>query len=141
MLVVAMRIGELAERAGVRPSAIRYYEEVGLLRRAPRVSGRRVYAEEDARRLRTVLAATRAGFSLAEIRRLVPALESGHRGAARWQALARAKVADLGAAIQELEAMRSRLHMALTCACGGDPELCVLAAPITRRRSPRGGQA
>lgn len=121
-----MRIGELAARAGLRASVIRHYEAIGLLRRVPRVAGRRVYAEQDAARLRTILAATEAGLSLAAIKRLTPAFEAGHRQRARWEPLAKATMRELDARIRDLEAMRSRLHVALACGCGGDPEVCVL---------------
>lgn len=122
-----MQIGEVAKRLGIRTSAIRYYESLGLLRRAPRTSGRRVYGEPDVARLRMVLAASNSGFTLAEIKRLVPVLETGHPGRARFQALAQQKLTELTAKVKSLETMRSRLRLALTCGCDGDPERCVLA--------------
>ena len=121
-----MRIGEVASALGIRTSAIRYYESLGLLRRAPRASGRRVYGPADVARLRMVVAATDAGFTLAEIKRLVPMLESGHQGRARFQSLAREKLAELTTKVNTLQTMRSRLQLALSCACDGDPERCVL---------------
>jgi DNA-binding transcriptional MerR regulator len=66
------RIGQLAERAGVSPKAIRYYEEVGLLpppRRSD--SGYRLYGAEDERRLSFIVTARRVGFPLGEIKEMV----------------------------------------------------------------------
>lgn len=68
-----MKIGELALAAGVRPSRIRYYEEIGLLqsvRRKP--NGYRVYGQQSVTALKMILMAQKAGFSLDEIRMLMP---------------------------------------------------------------------
>lgn len=132
-----MRIGELAQGLGIRTSAIRYYESVGLLRKPPRTSGQRLYAAADGVRLRMILSATDAGFTLAEIKRLVPLLEAGHAGRARWSALASSKLEELGARIRRLETMQSRLRIALACSCEGDLERCVLAASPRRPRRER----
>ena len=137
MLDVNMRIGELAQGLGIRTSAIRYYESVGLLRKPPRTSGQRLYAAADGVRLRMILSATDAGFTLAEIKRLVPLLEAGHAGRARWSALASSKLEGLGARIRSLETMQSRLRIALACSCEGDLERCVLAASPRRPRRER----
>src|SRR5919199_933661 len=66
-----MRIGEVAERAGVRVSLIRYYEEIGLLPEPARVSGQRRYDETVLRRLAVIDVAQRAGLTLDEIKDLV----------------------------------------------------------------------
>ena len=137
MLDVNMRIGELAQGLGIRTSAIRYYESVGLLRKPPRTSGQRLYAAADGVRLRMILSATDAGFTLAETKRLVPLLEAGHAGRARWSALASSKLEELGARIRSLETMQSRLRIALACSCEGDLERCVLAASPRRPRRER----
>ena len=65
-----LTIGDLAHRAGLATSAIRYYERVGLLPPAARVSGQRRYGEDDVARLAFIGAAQHAGFTLAEIREL-----------------------------------------------------------------------
>src|SRR3954452_3604467 len=66
----ALLIGELAKRAGVATSAIRYYESIGLLPEPYRVSGQRRYGEETVKRLEFIAAAQRAGFTLREITEL-----------------------------------------------------------------------
>ena len=63
-----LTIGEVARRAGVRASAIRYYEEAGLLPAPERVGGKRRYDEGILRRLAIIGGAKRAGFTLREIR-------------------------------------------------------------------------
>ena len=66
-----MRIGEVAQRAGVKTSLLRYYEDVGLLPEPERVSGQRRYDHTVLRRLAVIDVAQRAGMSLDEIRLLV----------------------------------------------------------------------
>src|SRR4051812_16784040 len=66
-----LRIGEVAERAGVNTSLIRYYERIGLLPEPERVSGQRRYDETVLRRLTVIDVAQRAGLSLDEIRGLL----------------------------------------------------------------------
>ncbi len=62
----SLTIGEAAARAGIRASAIRYYERVGLIPPPERVSGRRRYEEGIVRRLELIAVAKEAGFSLDE---------------------------------------------------------------------------
>ena len=66
-----LTIGEVARRAGLKTSAIRYYESVGLLPEAPRESGQRRYGDDTLRRLQVIDVAKRAGFSLDEARVLL----------------------------------------------------------------------
>ena len=62
-----LTIGEVARRAGIRTSAIRYYESVGLLPAPPRMSGRRRYDPSIVQRLAVLHLAQEAGFTMAEI--------------------------------------------------------------------------
>jgi DNA-binding transcriptional MerR regulator len=66
-----LAIGELSERTGVPTSALRYYDELGLVRPATRVAGRRRYAASAVREVAVVLFFREIGFSLAEIGRLL----------------------------------------------------------------------
>lgn len=69
-----MNIGELSEKTGITPSRIRFYERIGLLRAVGRkANGYRVYPAEAMTVLRLIDAAQLAGFSLEELRRLLPA--------------------------------------------------------------------
>lgn len=68
-----MRIGQLAKRSGLTPSRIRFYESIGLLKTADRrANGYRMYSAEAATILELIATAQRAGFSLDEIRALLP---------------------------------------------------------------------
>ena len=66
-----LTIGEVAERVGLRTSALRYYEDEGLLEPAARVGGQRRYEEDAVDRLVVIQFCRRLGFTLAEIRDLL----------------------------------------------------------------------
>ncbi len=110
-----MRIGEVAARAGVRTSLIRYYEEVGLLPEPARVSGQRRYDETVLRRLAVVDVAQRAGLSLDEIRTL---LDHGNDPMSeRLRALAERRLPEIDALIARAQRVREWLRLAATCGC------------------------
>jgi MerR family redox-sensitive transcriptional activator SoxR len=110
-------IGELSRRSGLPAPTIRYYEEVGLLPRAPRVSGRRVYDEQTLDRLLVVSFAKEAGFTLREIGQLFDGFASETRAGLRWQKLATAKLAEVEALAMRIDAMKGLLQEALRCGC------------------------
>ena len=105
----------MAELAGLRKSAIRYYEEIGLLEPAERVSGQRVYDPSVLRRLAVIDVSQRAGLSLDEIRELVDAGASPTSD--RLQAIASQKLPEVEALISRAEAMRDWLKTAEGCGC------------------------
>jgi MerR family redox-sensitive transcriptional activator SoxR len=113
-----LRIGEVAARAGVRASSIRYYESVGVLPEPERIAGQRCYSPEVLTRLRFIDVAQKAGFSLEEIRELLDG--SGHGPASdpeRLQALARRKLPSIEELIARAETMRAWLRAAADCQC------------------------
>ena len=112
-----MSIGELARRTGLATSTIRYYEEVGLLPRPTRTSGRRVFDEPTLDRLMVIAFAKEAGFTLREIRQLFDGFTSDTRAGVRWQKLATAKLADLEALATRIDTMKALLREALHCGC------------------------
>jgi MerR family transcriptional regulator, redox-sensitive transcriptional activator SoxR len=112
-----MTIGQLAERAGVAASTIRYYEEVKLLPRPARASGRRVFEEATLDRLMVITFAKEAGFSLREIRQLFDGFASDTAAGARWQKLATAKLAEMEALERRIKTMKELLREALRCGC------------------------
>lgn len=112
-----MTIGELAERTGLAASTIRYYEEVKLLPRPARASGRRVFDEATLDRLLVITFAKEAGFSLREIRQLFDGFASDTPAGVRWQNLATAKLAEMEALAARIVAMKKLLREALRCGC------------------------
>lgn len=128
-----MLIGEIARDAGVRPSAIRYYERLGLLPSPPRRGGRRDYDRDVLLRLEVIRFARETGFTLREIRRLV----TGRPYSAGLRSLAETKLGDLEAIIARARTMQALLRSALRCNCLA-PEDCgrLLRAARSRRIMP-----
>jgi len=112
-----LTIGEAAERAGMRTSTLRYYERVGLLKPARRVSGQRRYQPGIIDTLRLVSLAQEAGFTIAEIRTLLRGFEGGTPASERWNALARTKLAEVKLRIEQAHRMEALLHALLDCRC------------------------
>lgn len=115
--VPQLTIGEVAQQVGLRTSALRYYETAGVLPPPTRVNGRRRYAPDAVRLLRTVRFAQEAGFSVAEIRTLFHGFGAHVPPATRWQKLADRKLAELDALTLRIERMRRALLAAKECGC------------------------
>jgi MerR family transcriptional regulator, redox-sensitive transcriptional activator SoxR len=111
-----MPIGELARRSGLRPSAIRYYESIGLLPPPGRVAGKRRHDSGAVERLSVIAAGRHAGLTLGEIRELLKADERGSVSQ-RMQRLARRKLPEVEALIARAEAVRRWLEAAADCTC------------------------
>jgi MerR family redox-sensitive transcriptional activator SoxR len=109
-------IGELARRAGLRPSAIRYYEEIGLVPPPERVAGRRRYRPQTLQRLSVIAAAQRAGLTLGEIGDLLAADDEGVVSE-RLQEIARRRLGDVEALIERAQLVRRWLREAAECRC------------------------
>lgn len=120
-------IGEVARRAGLQPSALRYYERVGVLSAPERVSGRRRYDSTVFQRLAMIRVAQQAGFSIAEIATLLGGFGEDAPPSARWHALAAPKLHAVDALLARVLGMRQTLEAGLRCHCARieDCELCV----------------
>ena len=112
-----LTIGQVAEQVGVKASAIRYYEEVGLLPAPARVSGQRRYDDGVLRTLTLIRGAQRAGFTIAEIRTLLHGFPEGTAPAERWRDLAGRKLSEVDELIEQARETRWLLERALRCEC------------------------
>jgi MerR family redox-sensitive transcriptional activator SoxR len=110
-----LTIGEVARRAGVKATTLRYYESLGVLPEPERVSGQRRYTVDVLRRLEIVDVAQRAGCSLEEIRDLLGA--AGEPASQRLQALAARKLPEIEALIERARAVHRWLEAAVACDC------------------------
>jgi DNA-binding transcriptional MerR regulator len=106
-----LAIGELARRAGVTTSALRYHEELGLLPPPARISGQRRYPESAARLVATIRLYSDAGFTLAEQKTLITSRD----GKPGWRQLAQRKVAELDEQIARAQAAREAITHGLRC--------------------------
>lgn len=105
-----MRIGELADRLGINPKTIRYYEGIGLLPVPERTqSGYRIYAEADFERITFIKTAQRLGITLDEISEILTLRESGEQPCGYVRDVLRREVAEIGQRIDELTALRDEL--------------------------------
>jgi MerR family redox-sensitive transcriptional activator SoxR len=126
-------IGEVAKRVGVRPSAVRYYEERGLIAPEGRSGGRRVYGQEAVERMALILFSKEAGFSLDEIRKLLAGFPAGTPAGVRWSEMAAAKLLELDAMTRRIEVMRAALQRISRCGCG-DLDQCARGMAAKRCR-------
>ena len=117
----SMSIGEVARSTGVRPSALRYYEGVGLLPLPKRANGRRRYEGELLRevldRLAVVRVAKQAGFTISEIRTLLDGFSEDTPPSERWRFLAQEKLPEVEALVERSLSMKDLLERGLRCEC------------------------
>jgi len=112
-----LRIGEVAERAGVAASALRYYEREGLIPRAARRGGARVYEESILDRLALIEVAKAAGFTVAEMKRLLSGFARKTPPGVRWRSLAESKLEELDRRAEEIQRMKRVLEAVTGCHC------------------------
>jgi MerR family copper efflux transcriptional regulator len=131
-----LTIGEVAARAGIATSTVRYYERRGLLRADTRRSGQRRYTEERLRLLVFIGMLQDAGLSLDDIAGVLSA-----SSVAEWKAIATRRLSALDEEIERLERARSYLASALLCRYDHPASECRhMGAEIDRRlKIPRVG--
>lgn len=113
-----LTIGELARRTGLSVSAIRFYEEKGLLEPFRTSGNQRRYLRSDIRRLSFILIAQKLGLALSEIEGQLARLPHGRTPNARdWKAISNAIRDQLDSRIAELERARDRLDGCIGCGC------------------------
>ncbi len=112
-----LTIGQLAQRFGLKTSAIRYYERVGVLPEPDRERGQRRYDAGAVKRLEVLEVAKRIGFSLAEARLLLERTEAGAAAYEVLPELAGQKLLEIDALIARAETMRTWLSSAAACSC------------------------
>lgn len=114
----ALTIGALARRTGLSVSAIRFYEEKGLVEPFRSSGGQRRFLRSDIRRLSFVLIAQQLGLSIGEIERQLTKLPQGRTPtAADWRKISKAMRKVIDARIAELERTRDRLDGCIGCGC------------------------
>jgi len=108
---MSLAIGEVAERTGLAVSAVRYYDQVGLVAASERIGGKRRFSEETVGRVNFIRRARSTGFTLDEIRAILD------EQATDWAALLNAKRAELLARRSELDVMLAMLDEVAACGC------------------------
>jgi MerR family redox-sensitive transcriptional activator SoxR len=104
-----LSISEVARTIGIRPSAIRYYEQIGILPPVKRIRGQRRYDSTIVSHLVVIHQARQNGFTLDEIRELFFGFNRGIGPSARWRKLSERKLAELEASIEQIRNVQRRL--------------------------------
>jgi DNA-binding transcriptional MerR regulator len=135
-----MNISQLARAADVTPDTLRYYEKQGLLATAARQSnGYRHYSESDLKLVRFIRGAQSLGFSLAEIRAILPQLAEGQFGRAEIEQQLHSKMAQIDAHISHLHTLKQELQATMaSLRCQMDQPLAVNQSTATDSGSGAG---
>ncbi|MDG2341166.1 MAG: redox-sensitive transcriptional activator SoxR [Paracoccaceae bacterium] len=113
-----LTIGQVAERTGLATSAIRYYEEQGLVFPFRNDAGQRRFASADIRRLSFVMVSQSLGFSIAEIRTaLAPLPVDRAPTKADWTRISRMFGAEIDSRISRMQTLRAKLDGCIGCGC------------------------
>jgi MerR family transcriptional regulator, redox-sensitive transcriptional activator SoxR len=112
-----LAISHVARIFGLRTSAIRYYEQIGILPPPMRKNGRRRYEKSALFRLAVVQHARKSGFTLEEIRELFFGFRSATRPPKRWHQLSERKIAELRIRMKQLKQMERLLKQMQACRC------------------------
>ena len=123
-----MKISHVADRSGLPPKTIRYYEDIGLVRPASRQdNGYRDYDDKDVQVLRFLKRARGLGFGVADCRNLLSLYQDRDRASADVKALAQHRVAEIDGKIAELHTMRAALtHLIDRCHGDDRPDCPIL---------------
>lgn len=133
-----LRIGDLAEKTGTSAPTIRYYEQIGLLRAAPRQAGnQRVYGRTDVDRLTFIRRCREFDFSIEQVRKLVGLLDNRSSSCLDARELAAAHLEAVRAKMRELRALeRSLVGFVADCdaqCVGGPGPDCVILGDLGKR--------
>ena len=118
-----LTITEVSEATGLQSSALRYYEQQGLIKPAGRASGRRVYGAAVLQRLAVVSLLQEVGFTINEISELF----NRRAKRTRWRVLAEGKLDEIDSHLKRVRAARELLLSALECGCSS-LETCDMVA-------------
>jgi MerR family copper efflux transcriptional regulator len=123
-----MNIGDVAERSGLPPKTIRYYEDIGLIRPDRGPNGFRAFGEADLHRLAFLARARSLGFSIEECRALLALWADDTRASADVKAMAEAHLTEIDRKIAELRSLRATLaHLVHRCHGDDRPDCPILA--------------
>jgi Cu(I)-responsive transcriptional regulator len=134
-----MRIGEVAERAGVNVQTLRYYERRGLLPRLTRrPSGYREYSPEMVPVVRFIKRAQHLGFSLQDVGELLELRQNPSRSGAAVRAVAMRRASDIADRIRRLAAMQKALEQLVrACECAGASRACPIMEALDEDSPPQ----
>src|SRR3954470_17730745 len=124
-----LTIGEVARKAGVAASSIRYYESIGVLPEPDRLHGQRRYRTDVLGKLGFIGVAQSAGFRLHEIKELVQGIDGADGMHGRMRSLSHRKLDEVEALLERTRAMKGWLEVAKECGCATPDECALFPAP------------
>ena len=124
-----LTIGEVARRAGVATSSIRYYERIGLLGEPEREGGQRRYDADVLGKLGFIGVAQCAGFKLREIKELIQGVDGANGLGEQMRSLSNQKLGEVEALLERTKAMKGWLEVAKQCGCATPAECALFPAP------------
>ncbi len=127
-----MKIGELAARAGLNASAIRYYEKMGLLSTPDRISGQRRYSTDALDRVLLIRFAGEMDFTLAEIKLFLNGFSKNTPVSTRWRKLTTGKIAEMRHRLAQTQRLLKFLKGLQHCRCV-QLHRCVSALSLSSR--------
>lgn len=123
-----MNIGEVADRSGIPPKTIRYYEDIGLVRPQRSENGYRAFLETDLHKLAFLGRARALGFSIEDCRTLLGLYEDESRESAQVKAVAEEHLTAIDDKIAQLQSMRETLsHLVRSCHGDDRPDCPILS--------------
>ncbi|MEX2461813.1 MAG: MerR family transcriptional regulator [Paenibacillaceae bacterium] len=112
-----LSIGQIAAKAEVNASTLRYYESIGLIPSPERKNGQRRYAESLLERIRFIKGAQQTGFTIQEIAVLLEGFEPNQPLSERWEKMAETKRSELEDRKKQINSMLQILNDGLNCKC------------------------
>jgi len=113
-----LSIGQVADRTGLAASAIRYYEDEGLVRPERNAGGQRRYVKSDIRRLSFIMLSQKLGFTISEIREAMSPLPLDRApNKADWTRISKTFGQELDFRIAKMQSLRERLDSCIGCGC------------------------
>ncbi len=124
-----LTIGEVARRAGVATSSIRYYERIGLLPEPDREGGQRRYDADVLGKLAFIAVAQGVGFKLREIKQLIDGVDGAKGLGEQMRSLSSRKLGEVEALLERTKAMKGWLEVAKECGCATPAECALFPVP------------
>ena len=127
-----MNIGEAAERSGLPPKTIRYYEDIGLVTPPRDANGYRAFRDSDAHKLTFLGRARALGFTIEDCRNLLALWEDTDRASADVRAIAKGHLQEIEDKIADLQAMQATLSDLVRDCVGDDRPDCPILSTLGR---------
>ena len=134
--IAELTIGEVARRAGVATSQIRYYERIGLLPAPGRVGGQRRYDPDVLGKLGFIGIAQSAGFKLREISELITGIDGADGLGTPMRVLSTQKLDEIEALLERTKVMKGWLEVAQECGCATPAECALFPATSDHQIDP-----